>query len=101
MRFVGRTFLSITVTDSAITGNHGAGITGSRTFLTVAGSTVSENDGFGLSATKLTLTDSTVSGNTASRGGGIFLEPTGTAVLTGTNTFFNNVPNDCVGVSGC
>lgn len=74
--------------------------------VTLINSTMSDNTaggkGGGIHATNyLTLTDSTVSGNTATSGGGIFLEPGGTAVLTGTNTFNNNVPDDCVGVSGC
>jgi predicted outer membrane repeat protein len=74
--------------------------------VTLINSTVSDNTaggkGGGIHATySVTLTDSTVSGNTASSGGGIFLEPGGTAVLAGTNTFFNNVPDDCVGVPGC
>ena len=75
--------------------------------VTLINSTVSDNTaggkGGGIHATySVTLTDSTVSGNTASSsGGGIFLEPGGTAVLTGTNTFFNNIPEDCVGVPGC
>lgn len=96
------------LTASTVTGNtaalDGGGININE--VTLNSSTVSDNTaggkGGGIHATAyLTLTDSTVSGNTASSGGGIFLEPTGTAVLTGTNTFFSNVPDDCVGVSGC
>jgi predicted outer membrane repeat protein len=96
------------LTDSTVSGNtavlDGGGINMNE--VTLTSSTVSDNTaggkGGGIHATySVTLTDSTVSGNTASSGGGIFLEPGGTAVLTGTNTFFNNVPEDCVGVSGC
>jgi predicted outer membrane repeat protein len=98
------------VSDSTITGNtaqlDGGGINVLESNALVTNSTVSDNvaggKGGGIHATNdLNLTDSTVSGNTASSGGGIFLEPGGTAVLTGTNTFFNNVPEDCIGVSGC
>jgi hypothetical protein len=50
----------------------------------------------------LALTDSTVSGNSASSGGGIYFVPSfGAALLTGTNTLTDNVPDDCVGVAGC
>jgi predicted outer membrane repeat protein len=96
------------LTDSTVAGNtaalDGGGININEVIL--INSAVSDNTaggkGGGIHATNyLTLTDSTVSGNTASSGGGIFLEPGGTAVLAGTNTFFNNIPDDCVGVSGC
>jgi predicted outer membrane repeat protein len=96
------------LTDSTVAGNtavlDGGGINIDE--VTLTRSTVRDNTaggkGGGIHATySVTLTDSTVSGNTASSGGGIFLEPGGTAVLTGTNTFNNNVPDDCVGVSGC
>jgi predicted outer membrane repeat protein len=96
------------LTDSIVAGNtaalDGGGINIDE--VTLINSTVHDNTaggkGGGIHATaRLALTDSTVSCNTATSGGGIFLEPDGTAVLTGTNTFFSNVPNDCVGVSGC
>jgi predicted outer membrane repeat protein len=96
------------LTDSTVAANiaalDGGGINVNE--VTLINSTMSDNTaggkGGGIHATNyLTLTNSTVSGNTASSGGGIFLEPGGTAVLTGTNTFNNNVPDDCVGVSGC
>jgi hypothetical protein len=45
----------------------------------------------------LTLSDSTVSGNTAGINGGGIYSPSGGVTLTGTNTFVNNNPNDCVG----
>jgi predicted outer membrane repeat protein len=94
--------------DSTVTDNSaaldGGGI--NTEDVTLMNSTVGDNTaggkGGGIHATySVTLTDSTVSGNTASSGGGIFLEPGGTAVLAGTNTFFNNIPEDCVGVPGC
>jgi predicted outer membrane repeat protein len=70
---------------------------------TVSGNTAGANGG-GIYLTggnsDLALTDSTVSGNTALSGGGIFNDA-GSVTLTGTNSFFDNVPEDCVGVADC
>ena len=57
-----------------------------------------ERGGIYLAGGSGTLTDSTVSGNIASSGGGIFNNG-GSITLNGTNSFFNNVPEDCVGAS--
>ena len=51
-------------------------------------------------STTSTLTNSTVSSNTASSGGGIYNNGA-SLTLSRTNTFFNNVPENCVGVVGC
>jgi Right handed beta helix region len=70
---------------------------------TVGGNTAGGNGG-GIYLTggngDLALADSTVSGNTATSGGGIFNDGS-SVTLTGTNSFFDNVPDDCVGVAGC
>jgi parallel beta-helix repeat protein len=100
------------LTNSTVTGNtagqNGGGINMTPGSFTLNNSTVSGNtagaNGGGIYLTgvdsDLTLTDSTVSGNTATSGGGIFND-LGSVTLSGTNTFFNNVPEDCVGVVGC
>jgi hypothetical protein len=49
---------------------------------------------------RLTVTDSTLSGNEAGVGGGIF-NSGGMVTLTGNNIFINNDPDDCSGVAGC
>jgi parallel beta-helix repeat protein len=98
--------------NSTVTGNtageNGGGIYEAPGSFTLNNSTVSGNtaggNGGGIYLTPansdLTLTDSTVSGNTATSGGGIFNDG-GTVTLAGTNSFFDNVPDDCVGVVGC
>jgi parallel beta-helix repeat protein/predicted outer membrane repeat protein len=100
------------LTNSTVTGNT-AGQNGGGIYMapgsfrlnnsTVSGNTAGGNGG-GIYLTAvnsdLTLTDSTVSGNTATSGGGIFNDG-GSVTLTGTGTFFDNVPEDCVGVAGC
>jgi predicted outer membrane repeat protein len=97
------------LTNSTVTGNtagqNGGGFNGAPGQFTLTKSTVSGNtaggNGGGIYVTDLlALTDSTVSGNTATSGGGIFNDG-GTVTLTGTNSFFDNVPDDCVGVAGC
>jgi predicted outer membrane repeat protein len=100
------------LTNSTVTGNtagqNGGGIYMAPGSFTLNNSTVSENtagaNGGGIYLTAvnsdLTLSDSTVSGNTATSGGGIFNDG-GSVTLTGTDTFFDNVPEDCVGVAGC
>jgi hypothetical protein len=102
------------LTNSTVTGNtagqNGGGINMAPGTFTLNHSTVSENtagaNGGGIYLTSpdivadLTLTDSTVSGNTAASGGGIFND-SGSVTLTGTNSFFDNVPDHCVGVAGC
>jgi parallel beta-helix repeat protein len=100
------------LTNSTVTGNtagqNGGGIYEAPGSFRLNNSTVSGNtaggNGGGIyltgSNSDLALTDSTVSGNTASSGGGIFNDG-GTVTLTGTNTFFDNHPEDCVGVAGC
>jgi parallel beta-helix repeat protein len=101
-----------TLTNSTVTGNT-AGQNGGGMYMapgeftlnnsTVSGNTAGQNGG-GIYLTAansgLTLTDSTISGNTATSGGGIFNDG-GSVTLTGTNSFFDNVPDDCVGVAGC
>jgi parallel beta-helix repeat protein/predicted outer membrane repeat protein len=100
------------LTNSTVTGNT-AGQNGGGIYMapgsfrlnnsTVSGNTAGTNGGgIYLTGTNsdLTLTDSTVSGNTATSGGGIFNDA-GSVTLTGTNSFFDNVPEDCVGVAGC
>jgi parallel beta-helix repeat protein len=77
---------SFTLNNSTVSGNT-AGANGGGIYLTGAQSGVA-------------LTDSTVTGNTATSGGGIFNDA-GLVTLIGTNTFFDNVPEDCVGVAGC
>jgi parallel beta-helix repeat protein len=77
---------SFTLNNSTVSGNT-AGANGGGIYLTGAQSGVA-------------LTDSTVSGNTATSGGGIFNDAA-LVTLTGTNIFFDNVPEDCVGVVGC
>lgn len=98
-----------TLTNSTVTGNtagqNGGGFNGAPgEFIldksTVSGNTAGGNGGGIYVNDLLELTDSTVSGNTASSGGGIFNDG-GTVTLTGTNSFFDNVPEDCVGVAGC
>jgi predicted outer membrane repeat protein len=98
-----------TLTNSTVTGNtagqNGGGFNGAPgEFIldksTVSGNTAGGNGGGIYVNGLLELTDSTVSGNTASSGGGIFNDG-GTVTLTGTNSFFDNVPDDCVGVAGC
>jgi hypothetical protein len=86
-----------TITNSTISGNtagrNGGGIY--RAYSYVLGGSFFNN---------LEVIDSTVSGNTASSGGGIFNDTMvgpGTVTLSGTNTFSNNIPDDCVGVTGC
>jgi parallel beta-helix repeat protein/predicted outer membrane repeat protein len=100
------------LTNSTVTGNtagqNGGGIYMAPGSFRLNNSTVSGNtagaDGGGIYLTStssdLTLSDSTVSGNTAASGGGIFNDG-GSVTLTGTNSFFDNVPEDCVGVAGC
>jgi predicted outer membrane repeat protein len=100
------------LTNSTVTGNtageNGGGIYMAPGSFRLNNSTVSENtaggNGGGIyltgASSDLGLTDSTVSGNTATSGGGIFNDG-GTVTLTGTNSFFDNVPEDCVGVAGC
>lgn len=105
------------IRDSTITGNTTSGSGGgiaispctstlcvSLVRVTVTGNTAA-GDGGGIYATGgFSLEDSTVSGNTATSGGGIFFSPVfplDQAILIGTNAFLDNVPNDCVGVSGC
>jgi parallel beta-helix repeat protein len=104
----------VSVSDSTITGNtaqlDGGGIDlrngGSAlvTNSTVSGNAAGRYGGgiFVGSGEWLSLIDSTLSGNTATSGGGIYVDGSSENVsLTGTNTFFNNVPDDCVGVAGC
>jgi parallel beta-helix repeat protein/predicted outer membrane repeat protein len=100
------------LTNSTVTGNT-AGQNGGGIYMapgsfrlnnsTVSGNTAGANGGgiylTGVSS-DLTLAGSTVSGNTATSGGGIFNDG-GLVTLTGTNSFFDNVPDDCVGVAGC
>jgi parallel beta-helix repeat protein len=100
------------LTNSTVTGNtagqNGGGIYMAPGSFTLNNSTVSGNtagaNGGGIYLTgaqsEVALTDSTVSGNTATSGGGIF-DDGGLVTLTGTNSFFDNVPDDCVGVVGC
>jgi parallel beta-helix repeat protein len=100
------------LTNSTVTGNtagqNGGGIYEAPGSFRLNNSTVSGNtaggNGGGIYLTSassdLALTDSTVSGNTATSGGGIFNDG-GTVTLTGTNSFFDNVPDDCAGVVGC
>jgi predicted outer membrane repeat protein len=98
------------IVNSSVTGNTAAldggglhvGVSGASFTIvdsTVAGNTAGGNGGGIHVAGSLTLTDSNVSGNAAASGGGIF--NAGTATLVGTNSFFDNIPEDCVGVSGC
>jgi hypothetical protein len=109
----------VSVSDSIITGNRaaldGGGINVLVSNVSITHSTVSGNTagryGGGISvgsggsdyAGWLSLEDSTVSGNTASSGGGIYVDVSSSdnISLTGTNTFTDNVPEDCVGVAGC
>jgi predicted outer membrane repeat protein len=90
------------LTNSTVTGNtagqNGGGIYMAPGSFALYNSTVSENTA-GAQA-ELALTNSTVNGNTASSGGGIFNDA-GSVTLAGTNSFFDNVPDDCVGVAGC
>jgi parallel beta-helix repeat protein/predicted outer membrane repeat protein len=100
------------LTNSTVTGNT-AGENGGGIYMapgsfrlnnsTVSGNTAGGNGG-GIYLTggnsDLVLTGSTVSGNTATSGGGIFNDG-GSVTLAGTNSFFDNVPDDCVGVVGC
>jgi predicted outer membrane repeat protein len=100
------------LTNSTVTGNtagqNGGGIYMAPGSFALNNSTVSENtagaNGGGIYLTgaqaEVALTDSTVNGNTATSGGGIFNDA-GLVTLSGTNTFFDNVPEDCVGVVGC
>lgn len=99
------------LTNSTVTGNtageNGGGIYEAPGSFTLNNSTVSGNtaggNGGGIYLTgqsDLALADSTVSGNTATSGGGIFNDAA-SVTLTGTNSFFDNVPDDCVGVAGC
>jgi parallel beta-helix repeat protein len=102
----------VSLTNSHVIGNSTSGnggginvVTGgfSLTDSTVSGNTAGGNGGgiyLASSSSSGTLTDSTVSGNTATSGGGIFNNG-GSVTLSGTNTFLNNVPDDCVGVAGC
>jgi parallel beta-helix repeat protein len=101
----------ISLVDSSVndnTGGNGGGINDFAGSVSLINSTVSGNtavyDGGGIylasAVSSLALTDSTLSSNTASSGGGIFNNG-GFVTLSGTNNFANNVPDNCVGVVGC
>jgi predicted outer membrane repeat protein len=103
---------AVTVVDSTISENtavlDGGGIGVRDGFVgversTISGNTAGRNGGGVFASGDLTLSDSAVIGNTATSGGGIFYDDSsfGSAVLLGVNTFSNNVPDDCVGISGC
>jgi hypothetical protein len=103
---------NVSLTNSIVAGNtaavDGGGIYVGIGALTLINSIVSGNTAGGngggiyIHGYPFALTDSTVSGNSASSGGGIYFVPSfGAALLTGTNTFTDNFPDDCVGVAGC
>ena len=111
----------VQITDSTVSGNtaalDGGGIftQGSGSSVSIARSILSGNtagrhgggisvgSGSGLYPGLLSLQDSTISDNTATSGGGIYAEPASLVniTLTGTNTFTNNIPENCIGVAGC
>jgi hypothetical protein len=110
----------VQISDSTVTGNtaavDGGGIFAllSAVEVSIARSTISGNTagryGGGIAVSSgayfpatLSLGDSTVTTNRATSGGGIYVDPASSAfiTLTGTNTFTGNLPEDCVGVSGC
>jgi predicted outer membrane repeat protein len=104
-------FASVTIVDSTVSGNaaalDGGGVSMRAGFVaiersTISGNTAGGNGGGVFASGDLSLSDSVI-GNTATSGGGIFYDDSsfGSAVLLGVNTFLNNVPDDCVGVSGC
>jgi predicted outer membrane repeat protein len=103
---------SVTIVDSTVSGNaaalDGGGLSMRAGFTviersTISGNTAGGNGGGVFASGDLSLSDSAVIGNTATSGGGIFYDDSsfGSAVLLGVNTFLNNVPDDCVGISGC
>jgi predicted outer membrane repeat protein len=103
---------TVTIADSTVTGNtaviDGGGVAMTDGFMviersTISGNTAGRNGGGIFASGSLSLSDSAVIGNTATSGGGIFYDVSsfGSVLLSGLNTFLNNVPDDCVGVSGC
>jgi hypothetical protein len=98
--------------DSVVSGNthegFGGGITNFGGGITLRNTTVSGNtatygggiyNGDFVNFGRVTLADSTVSGNDATvDGGGIYNTSLIPFTLLGTNAFTGNVPNDCVGV---
>jgi hypothetical protein len=124
------TLTDSTVTGNRALDFDGGGILNLATAtLTLIGSTVSGNSaafaGGGIANSGgVALSDSTVSGNSATLGGGIDnsgtlaltnstvranfavfagggVYNTSTVTLIGTNTFIDNIPDDCVAVAGC
>jgi predicted outer membrane repeat protein len=105
------------ISDSTIAGNSTSGNGGglyisycgsvhclSLVRVTLSGNTAVGNGGGIYGAAGFFLQDSTVSDNTATSGGGIYFAPVFSgdlATLVGTNTFLDNAPDDCVGVTGC
>lgn len=68
----------------------------------IVSSNTATSDGGGIANFdgQLSVTDSTVSGNKAAVGGGIF-NSGGTVTLAGNNVFTSNDPEDCIGTPGC
>ena len=101
----------LTLSNTVVTNNSadgdGGGIYSYSGAVTFTNSEVSHNDaggnggGLWVHDGAVALTNSKVNYNEAAvTGGGIFLDPSGNATVTATNTTFaGNVPNDCVGAA--
>jgi hypothetical protein len=103
---------SVTIIDSTVSGNTDALVGGAVSMSagivaiersTISGNIAGRNGGGVFASGDLSLSDSAVIGNTATSGGGIFYDDSslGSVLLSGVNTFLNNVPDDCVGIVGC
>ena len=93
-----------TISDNKATGNGGGVYSGKTATMSLTGSTVSGNSGVrgggiysGYGSTAM-LTDCTISGNSASSGGGMLIYYSATATMTGCTISGNSATNDGGGV---